>query len=523
MADNKPIELTTEGKRKYEEHLKHLVEVERPEMLRQLDNARSYPGDLSDNDDYDIARDKQSKVEEEIRSIQYTLDHCVIIDDKPEKERRLAELREKEKKAESEVSAAKENKNQKSAAYRKARDELEEIKRDIAERENNLSHCILKSRKNELEERLKVLEETMAEHEKKTERRDEIKNILDYGISEEGKAKLQEDMKKLEDRRNLEENEYFAALNAKTRNESLYKDIGRQIGNKERTIGQLCDPSSRYEYTPEEKAKREERAVQLEAEIGELKSDLETAEQAKTEIDAACDSCRDKLKRTKGEIDALKTRLDKSVLITEDTDFEALQREMAKLEESIKTEIDNVSDLSAALNIAVESQMATNTEIKEIHNSLDVCFTVETYEEKSRLEAELDEMKQVKRKAAQDALGPAYGEKSKAENDYQAASKALSEIRDKIYDLEFTIDNFETDDEIVHLGCGAITIRYLASGKTGSVHIVGPAEADPLHGKITNKSELGSALLGHKVGDVVVVKGRREEYEVKILDIDPHL
>ena len=313
------------------------------------------------------------------------------------------------------------------------------------------------------------------------------------------------------------------ANTAKIQNDSIYEDIGEQIRKKKSTVREIRNPLSPYTFTPEIKAKREEHARHLDGEIEKLKLDLEAAERAKTETDEAYASCNSKLKRTKEEIDALKTRLDKSVLIPEGTDIEALQTEMAKLEGSIQAETDYISSLSVTLNIAVESQEAADTEIKEIHNNLDGCFTVETDEEKSRLVAQLNEMKQATRNVAKDAVQSAFGEKADAEKDYKAASAALSEIKGEISDLEFTIDNFETDDAIVHLGGGLITIRYLDSGKNESVHIVGPAEVDPLHHLITIKSKLGSALLGHKVGDVVVVKGRRKEYKVEIIDIDPHL
>jgi len=37
----------------------------------------------------------------------------------------------------------------------------------------------------------------------------------------------------------------------------------------------------------------------------------------------------------------------------------------------------------------------------------------------------------------------------------------------------------------------------------GTYTIVGAAEADPMHGRISNESPLGRAMLGHRVGDEV--------------------
>ena len=50
----------------------------------------------------------------------------------------------------------------------------------------------------------------------------------------------------------------------------------------------------------------------------------------------------------------------------------------------------------------------------------------------------------------------------------------------------------------------------------GLVGFVGSAEADPLQGKISNESPVGRALLGHKVGDIVVVSSPvKTEYKIK--------
>lgn len=49
--------------------------------------------------------------------------------------------------------------------------------------------------------------------------------------------------------------------------------------------------------------------------------------------------------------------------------------------------------------------------------------------------------------------------------------------------------------------------------------IVGPAEADPVHRLISFLSPLGSALLGHRGGDDVVVRSPGGIYAVKILHI----
>jgi len=52
------------------------------------------------------------------------------------------------------------------------------------------------------------------------------------------------------------------------------------------------------------------------------------------------------------------------------------------------------------------------------------------------------------------------------------------------------------------------------------ISIVGPAEADPLQGRISNESPLGRALLGHKAGDEVEWSAPSGVSRVKILTVN---
>jgi len=54
------------------------------------------------------------------------------------------------------------------------------------------------------------------------------------------------------------------------------------------------------------------------------------------------------------------------------------------------------------------------------------------------------------------------------------------------------------------IGLGS-KVELKTSGKTVSYVIVGPVEADPLEGKVSNESPIGMALYGKKVGDEAVI------------------
>lgn len=70
--------LTAEGKKQLEERLEYLKVVGRAEMAEKIRVAREF-GDLSENAEYDIAKDEQAKMEAEILEIEGKLRNCKII------------------------------------------------------------------------------------------------------------------------------------------------------------------------------------------------------------------------------------------------------------------------------------------------------------------------------------------------------------------------------------------------------------------------------------------------------------
>ena len=72
------FKLTSEGVAKLQAEYRHLLDVVRPEVTKELVEARAL-GDLSENADYDAARDRQGKVEARIREIQNILDNHELI------------------------------------------------------------------------------------------------------------------------------------------------------------------------------------------------------------------------------------------------------------------------------------------------------------------------------------------------------------------------------------------------------------------------------------------------------------
>lgn len=74
---NEKIYLSQEGKQKLEEKLHYLVETERPQVVERLKIAREF-GDLSENAEYDAAKNELARVTGEIEQIEAQLKVAVI-------------------------------------------------------------------------------------------------------------------------------------------------------------------------------------------------------------------------------------------------------------------------------------------------------------------------------------------------------------------------------------------------------------------------------------------------------------
>lgn len=79
MAEEKSFYMTEEGKKKLEEELNMLITEKRPEVVERIKIARSF-GDLSENSEYDAAKDEQAFVESRIAQIENMIRNAVIIE-----------------------------------------------------------------------------------------------------------------------------------------------------------------------------------------------------------------------------------------------------------------------------------------------------------------------------------------------------------------------------------------------------------------------------------------------------------
>jgi len=77
---DQPVYLTADGLKKNEERLEYLKAVKRSEIAEHIKQAKEY-GDLSENSEYDDAKNEQAFVEGEIQNLERMLRNAVVIKD----------------------------------------------------------------------------------------------------------------------------------------------------------------------------------------------------------------------------------------------------------------------------------------------------------------------------------------------------------------------------------------------------------------------------------------------------------
>lgn len=142
---------------------------------------------------------------------------------------------------------------------------------------------------------------------------------------------------------------------------------------------------------------------------------------------------------------------------------------------------------------------------------------------KARLEAELENLRSVKRPQVARQLRRAIDEGDLTENiGYQDAKHEQSFVEGRILTLEtllkkaVVVEHRPACDTVVF---GSRVTVMEGEGREETYQIVGSAEADPGYGRISNESPLGKALLGHTIGDEVAVEVPDAVLRFQILDI----
>ncbi len=148
-----------------------------------------------------------------------------------------------------------------------------------------------------------------------------------------------------------------------------------------------------------------------------------------------------------------------------------------------------------------------------------------TNEGLQKLQDELDNLKNVRRKENTEALKVAKSFGDLSENsEYDEAKNEQAEIEARIVEIENMLKNVEIIDEdgidtgIVSVGA-KVLVKDLEDKEESEYLIVGSTEADPMKGKISDESPLGTALIGHKAGETITVEAPMGKLEYEIIKI----
>lgn len=148
-----------------------------------------------------------------------------------------------------------------------------------------------------------------------------------------------------------------------------------------------------------------------------------------------------------------------------------------------------------------------------------------TSEKKQELEAELENLKTVRRKEIADAIEWAKSLGDLSENaEYSQAREDQGRCEARISELENILQNAViTDSSNIKNGVSVgstVIVKKLENNEINTFTIVGSEEVDLANGKISNESPLGNALLGHDVGDKVTFMTPKGEISYLIQKLD---
>lgn len=143
-----------------------------------------------------------------------------------------------------------------------------------------------------------------------------------------------------------------------------------------------------------------------------------------------------------------------------------------------------------------------------------------TIEGKAELEEELTQLKSRRGEIA-DKIAEARDFGDLSENaEYDAAREEQGLLETRIAEIEDILNNAEIIKSSGRktIGLGS-RVELKTDDKIVTYTLVGPVEADPLEGKISNESPIGLALFGKRVGDAVTITTPRGDVTYEISQV----
>ena len=146
-------------------------------------------------------------------------------------------------------------------------------------------------------------------------------------------------------------------------------------------------------------------------------------------------------------------------------------------------------------------------------------YTAEGFD---KLKEEYDYLKNVRRQEVKELLKEARSFGDLSENsEYDEARDQQAKVESRIAELEYLMKNaviIDTDTVKNVVSLGSTVILKYTDGTEKQYDLVGSNEVDPLRGKISDRSPIGMAIIGHKKGEKVTVETPVGEVDVEIED-----
>ena len=145
-----------------------------------------------------------------------------------------------------------------------------------------------------------------------------------------------------------------------------------------------------------------------------------------------------------------------------------------------------------------------------------------------KLKEELEYLRTTKRKEVAENIKTARSFGDLSENsEYDEAKDEQAKVELRIVELEKmlknirVVDNNDVKTDTASVG-SKVKVFYVDDNEEAEYTIVGPTEADPLAGKISDDSPVGSAILGKKTDDEFIVETPGGNVKMRILSISRH-
>lgn len=144
---------------------------------------------------------------------------------------------------------------------------------------------------------------------------------------------------------------------------------------------------------------------------------------------------------------------------------------------------------------------------------------------KKELEERLRYLKVERRPIVADHIKTAreYGDLSE-NSEYDAAKKEQTQLEQEIFTIEETLRNARVVEDkslskdVIGVG-NTVTLYDMEFDEELTYRLVGSIESDPDKGYVSNESPIGKALLGKKVGEVVIIETPGGQIQMKVLKI----